>query len=190
MSKQPSFAKFFPVALMIGVIGGVVVYLSALAGQTYPWAGAVWLIFVTWALYFIAGARVSRLHKCFFATTGGIIAGWITLAVLAYVSSIVGATLGLPVTVFFVATTIVLLELTDWFELAPAYFFSYAAYFAFVFGGFGGSASTAMQGFYVWVMLVVGLFVGWLTATLRSTIFNIEHVPFEWRQTVYDRERS
>lgn len=188
MSQQPSFAKFFPVALMIGAAAAIVVYLSGLAGQTYPWAGAVWLIFVTWALYFMAGAKASRAHKYIFATTGGIIAGWITLVVLSSVSSIVGSTLGLPVTVFFVATTIVLLELTDWFELAPAYFFSYAAYFAFVFGGFGGGASNATQGFYVWVMLMAGLAVGFITATLRQSIFNVERVPFEWRETVYDKE--
>ena len=186
---QPSFAKFFPAALMIGVVAALVVYASGALGATYPWAGAVWLIFISWALYFMAGAKVSRIHKYAIGLTGGLVFGWLTLAIMPFFSSIFGATWGLPMTVLVVATTIVLLELTDWFELAPAYFFSFAAYFAFVFGGFGGDASNLTAGIYAWVMLMVGLGVGFITSTLRTSIFNIEKVPLEWRDTVYDSER-
>ncbi|HEY4525169.1 MAG TPA: DUF1097 domain-containing protein [Candidatus Paceibacterota bacterium] len=188
LSMQPSFAKFLPVALMIGASAGLVVYLSATLSSSYPWAGAVWLIFISWALYFMAGAKASRMHKYALGLTGGIVAGWLTLAALSYVSSVVGSTWGLPVTVFFIATAIVLLELTDWFELAPAYFFSYAAYFAFVFGGFGGDVSNGTQAISVWAMLMAGLVVGWLTSTIRTAIFNVEQVPLEHRGTVFDRE--
>ena len=38
-------------------------------------------------------------------------------------------------------------------------------------------------------MLMVGLGVGFVTAMLRTSIFNIEKGPLEWRETVYDRER-
>src|SRR3989344_1042647 len=113
---QPSFAKFFPAALMIAVVAALAVYASGALGATYPWAGAVWLIFISWALYFMAGAKASRMHKYALGLTGGIVAGWLTLAALSYVSSVVGSTWGLPVTVFFIATAFVRLELTDWCE--------------------------------------------------------------------------
>ena len=52
--------------------------------------------------------------------------GVITIVVYAKVlSPILGEPWALPATVFLIATTIVLLELTDWFEIAFVYFFSY-----------------------------------------------------------------
>ena len=94
---QPSFAQFLPVALMIGVTAAFVVYLSSTLSANYPWAGAVWLVFISWALYFMAGAKVSRIHKYAIGLTGGIVAGWLTLAVLSWFTALFGPTLGLPI---------------------------------------------------------------------------------------------
>lgn len=185
---QPSFGNYLPVALFVGLVAALLVYASSAFGATYPWAGAVWIIFISWALYFMAGAKASRIHKYVLGLVGGVFAGWLTLALVSFTSGIVGATLGLPVTVFFIASAIILLELTDWFELAPAYFFAYAAYFAFVFGGFGGEATNAMQAVYVSIMLMVGIFVGWIVAVARAMIFDFERVPLEHRGTVFDKE--
>lgn len=188
MSKQPSFFKFLPVSLMVGVVASVVVYMSAVMSQTYPWAGAVWVIFISWAMYFAMGAKTSRIHKYILGLTAGLVAGWITLYVLSYMTDMFGAALALPVTVFLIATVIVQLELTDWLELAPAYFFSYAAYFAYVFGGFEAGASNMTQGIHVWILLMAGIALGWLVAVLRKSIFNIERVPLDMRRTMYDKE--
>lgn len=188
MKRQPSFSKFLPIALMIGVAAAAVVYISSAVSATYPWAGAVWIVFISWAMYFMAGAKISRMHKYALGLLGGVVFGWITLWLIPIFTSVVGSTWGLPVTVFFVAVAIVLLELTDWFELAPAYFFSFAAYFAFVFGGFGGDASYAVQGVYVSIMLGAGLLGGLITASLRKMILDVERVPFEMRDTIFDKE--
>lgn len=189
MNKQVGFWKFLPVALMIGVAAGLVVYASSALSASYPWAGVIWPIFIGWALYFMAGAKVSRMHKYILGLTGGVVYGWLVLFVLGFFTNIFGATLALPIIVFLAATSIVLLELTDWFELAPAYFFSFAAYFAFLFGGFGGEGVTnTMAAFYVWVLVMAGLAVGFITATLRKLILNVERVPFECQGTIFDKE--
>src|SRR3990167_4621277 len=185
---QPTFGNYLPVALFVGVVAALVVYASSALGASYPWAGAVWIVFISWALYFMAGAKASRIHKYVLGLVGGVFAAWLTLALVSFVTGIVGPTLGLPVTVFFIAVAIILLELTDWFELAPAYFFAYASYFAFVFGGFGGDVSNGTQAISVWAMLMAGLVGGWLTSTIRTAIFNVEQVPLEHRGTVFDRE--
>lgn len=191
MSRQPTFKEWLPVALMVAAAAGIVVYLStSVFAAIYPWAGAVWVIFISWGLYFMAGAKVSRIHKYIFGLTGGVIFGWLTIIVSGILTDILGASLGLPATVFIAAFLILLLELTDWFELAPAYFFAYATYFAFVFGQFAGdpSASDFTQAIYVWILLMVGILAGFITATLKTKIFNYEGVPFEFRNTVFDKE--
>lgn len=174
---------------MIGAVAALVVYFSGALSATYPWAGAVWLVFISWALYFMAGAKVSRIHKYVLGLTGGIVAGWLVLYVLEYMTGVFGTTWALPATIFVVATVIVLLELTSWFELAPAYFFSFAAYFAFVFGGFGGSADNLTQGIWVWAMLMAGIGIGFVSATLRTAILKAQGLPVERHKTVFDSER-
>lgn len=189
MNKQPSFFKFLPVSLMVAAVAAIVVYGCLAFAPTYPWMGAVWVIFISWAMYFAYGAKLSRMHKFVLGLTAGLVAGWVTLAVLDYATRMVGGALALPVTVFFIALIIVQLELSDWLELAPAYFFSYAAYFAFVFGGFDKGASNELQGVHIWVLLMAGLALGWLVAWLRRSIMNIERVPLDMRNTVFDKER-
>lgn len=188
MAKQPSVVEFLPVALMIGVAAALVVWGSSTLSANYSWMGAVWVVFISWALYFMAGAKISRAHKYALGLIGGVFFGWLTLFLVSYLTALVGSTWGLPAAVFLVATAIVLLELTNWFELAPAYFFSFAAYFAFVFGGFGGHADNVTQAFYVVVLLLAGLVVGYITATLRAMIMDAERVPFEARNTIFDTE--
>jgi len=182
---QMTFKKFIPVAIMIGVVAALYVLVAQ-----YLKVSALWVPFISWPLYFIAGSKPSRLHKEVLGLTGGILFGYLTLVVVVPFSSYFGSTLGLPLTVLIVAFLIVLFELTDWFELAPAYFFAYAAYFAFVFGGFGGpGASNASSMVPVWVLLMVGLVLGYLTAGLRKKILEKEKVYGSAQQTVFDKER-
>ena len=191
MRTQPTFKQWLPVSLMVATAAAIVVYLSTgVFGAMYPWAGAVWVIFISWGLYFMAGAKVSRMHKYIFGLTGGVVFGWLTIIVSGILTGILGSTFGLPATVFLAALLILFLELTDWFELAPAYFMAYATYFAFVFGGFAGpeEVSIFMQAIYVWVLLMAGILAGYITATLKTKIFNYEGVPMEFRNTVFDKE--
>lgn len=189
MSIQPPFSKWLPVALMVGALAGLSVWASLQLGATVaPWIAAPWVMFISWGLYFMAGAKPSRMHKYFFGLTGGIVFGLVTLVVAEIVSQVVGPVWGLPITVFLAATIIVLLELTDWFELAPAYFFTYAGYFAYLSTGVGGDANIYVQALYYFVLTMAGLALGYISATLKTQIFNVEKVPLESRGTVFDRE--
>ena len=186
-----SFTKFFPVALLVGVLAAVSVlgwqYFSD--ASRYPWL-QIWPVFITWGLYFVAGAKIGRLHKEILGITGGIIFGYLTLIVAfaPAVQSVFGGTWSLPATVFVVATIIVLLELTDWFEFAPVYFIAYAGYFAYVFGKFSGGAGNVTDMFYFWVPMMVGLAFAVVTAMLRSRLLEAEGLYGSAQKTVFDKE--
>ncbi len=181
-----TFTKFFPVALMIAVVAALFVLIAPMLGVS-----SLWVPFISWPLYFIAGAKPSRLHKEILGLTGGMLAGFVTIFLLGPFASIFGATLALPMAILLVAFVIVILELTDWFELAPAYFFAFAGYFAYVFGGFGGVSATplnAMPAF--WALLMVGLALGYLTAFMRKKILEKGGLFGTAQETVFDKERQ
>jgi len=185
---QPTFKQFFPYAVVVGILAALTVYLSATLSGAWAPAGAVWVPFIAWALYFAGGAKFSRMHKYAIGLVGGAAFGWITLVGNSAIMGIVGGTLSLPVTVFFVAIAILLLELTDWFEYAPAYFFGYASYFAYLFGGFPGASEgqvTALVN--TSILLLVGLGIGYVSATLRGKVLDLTHTPPEQRQTIFDK---
>ncbi|MBI2038893.1 MAG: DUF1097 domain-containing protein [Candidatus Niyogibacteria bacterium] len=187
---QPSFNKWLPIALMIGVLAGFSVWLTVgwLSVNIAGWLGAVWALFISWGLYFAGGAKLSRLHKYFFGLTGGIVFGWLTLLVYGWILAYVGDPWALPLTVFLAATSIVLLELTDWFEYAPAYFLTYAGYFAFVFGNFAPGATVEMAAIYFWILIMIGVGFGIVSAVVKDKMFDWMRVPKSQRQTVFDRE--
>lgn len=147
---------------------------------------ALWVPFISWPLYFIAGAKPARLPKEIIGLTGGVVAGYITLAVVAPIGNLVGDTLSLPMTILIVAFVIVMLELTDWFELAPAYFFAFAGYFAYLAGG----ATPFKAMFPFWALLMVGLVLGYLTALMRKKILEKEGVYGAAQETVFDKENK
>ncbi|OGZ04746.1 MAG: hypothetical protein A2648_02805 [Candidatus Lloydbacteria bacterium RIFCSPHIGHO2_01_FULL_41_20] len=178
-----TFTKFLPVAILIGILAALSIILSSWSG--YP----VWPVFISWGLYFVAGAKPSRIHKEVIGLTGGIIFGYLTLAVVPTYTSLFGSFWGLPLTVFTAAFLIVLLELTDWFELAPAYFLSYAGYFAYVFGNFAGTGATPAQAAIpFWGLTMVGLVFGYVSATLRKKILEKEGLFGSAQETVFDKE--
>ncbi|MBI2640392.1 MAG: DUF1097 family protein [Candidatus Sungbacteria bacterium] len=56
-----TFTKFLPVAVLIGIFAAFSIVLT-------NWlALAVWPLFISWGLYFIAGAKPSRLLLCFWS---------------------------------------------------------------------------------------------------------------------------
>lgn len=187
---QPTFKQFFPYAVVVGVLAAATVYASSALSGTWAPAGAVWVPFIAWALYFAGGAKTSRIHKYAIGLVGGAAFGWITLLGAGFFGGIVGATWALPVTVFFVAIAILLLELTDWFEYAPAYFFGYAAYFAYLFGNFpGADGGKAVVPALVntSILLLVGLGIGYVSATLRGKVLDMTGTPADHRQTIFDK---
>lgn len=193
MKTQPSFTQWLPVALMIGLLAGLSVLLSSIVSQIngLGFVGAVWVVFISWALWFAMGARFDRLAKGFLSSIGGVIFGCLTLVLMANVfSPLLGEAAGmwaLPITVFFVATAIVLLELTNLFEVGFAYFFGFAGYFAYFFG-FAGGASQLTAVVHVSVLLMVGFGFGILSSFLKNKILDVEAVPFHLRKTIFDKE--
>ncbi len=183
---QPPFGKFFVFALFVGLVAGATVYASGALASTYAWAGAVWVPFISWAVYFAGGAKVARLHKFAIGMIGGILLGWLTIIAAGKLAAL-GA-LALPATVFGVATFIVLLELTDWFEYAPAYFFGYAGFFAYAFGGYPGANELPVAVTNYTMLTVIGLLLGVFTASVRDVMFDAMHIPADRRQTVFDKE--
>ncbi len=177
---------------MIGVAAALTVWLSlTVLGPKWAPLNAVWALFISWALYFAGGAKLARAHKYAIGLVGGVVLGWVTLFLAGIFGGFAGAVWSLPFAVFFVATTIVLLELTDWFEYAPAYFFGYAGYFAYVFnGGLIGDVpyNSFSHVINFSILMLIGLVIGYVTYTLREMILGAEHVPPEGRQTVFDKE--
>ena len=99
--------------------------------------------------------------------------------------------MGLGALVFIAGTAIVLLELTNWFELAPAYFFSFAGFFAYLFGGFAGDAGMTFSSIGMYIgLLLVGTGLGIATIFLRKFWLDMMKVPEDQRQTIFDKERK
>lgn len=163
-------------------------------GQQYSLA--LWVPFISWPMYFVYdpdATRLRRIPKEIVGLLGGIVFGYVTLWLAPNIGTYAGATWALPLTVFLVAFTIVMLELTNLFELAPAYFFSYAGYFAYVFGGFAGAYSldTAFTAMFPYgALILVGLLIGLTTAYLRRMILQGEGVYGPAQRTVFDKETT
>ena len=177
-----TFGKFLPVALMVGVIAS----LWIIIGNYF--SVAIWVPFISWAMYYIldpGATRPRRIPKQVLGLTGGILFGYLTIFSLPYAEALVGATFGLPLIVFVVATIIVLLEMTDTLELAPAYFFAYAGYFAYIWSGLGTPRGSLIP---FWSLLMAGLLIGYGTAFFRRKILEGEGLYGPAQKTIFDKE--
>jgi len=75
--------------------------------------------------------------------------------------------------------------------LAPAYFFSFAGFFAYLFGGFAGEAGMTVSSVLMYVaLLVLGTALGIATIFLRKFWLDMMKVPMDQRQTIFDKERG
>lgn len=193
---QPSFKQYLPVAVMVGFLAAFSVFLTTMIATNIPalaWVGSsVWVLFISWACWFAVGAKMSRFLKYILSLTGGVIFGWLTLYInTTIVAPLLGdaaAMWALPITVFLVATSIVLLELTEKFEIGYAYFFAFAGYFAFLFGGFGGASATPISGAVAfWILLMLGAGFAIVSSVLREKILDLMKVPADQRKTIFDR---
>jgi hypothetical protein len=181
-----SFTKFLPVAASVGALAALWVAVGNANSLV------LWVPFLSWALVFGAGAgKLSRIPKEVIGLIGGTIAAVLVVYLIGPVGNVLGGTLTLPVLVFLAGTAIVLLELTNWFELAPAYFFSFAGYFAYLFGGFAGSSALEVGSTVMFlVLLLVGTGLGVATILIRGFLLDAMKVPKDQQQTIFDRERK
>jgi len=177
---------------MVAIVAALYVLVANwLTAYGWTWI-ALWVPFISWPLYFLVGAKpVSRVGKEIIGLIGGVLFGWLTIVAIAPVMTIFGS-YALPVIVFCVAFIILILELTNWFELATAYFFAYAAYFAYFFGGVGGYYAAGQPAQAMWpviVLLMVGLFLGFFTANARKKLLEKAGLYGADQKTVFDKEK-
>lgn len=152
----------------------------------------LWVPFLSWALVFGAGAgKLHRIPKEVIGLIGGTIVAALVVLLLPTFASILGEPLALPTLVFLAATLIVMLEFTNWFELAPAYFFSFAGFFAYLFGGFAGEAGMTVSSVLMYVvLLLIGTAIGATTIIVRKLLLDAMKVPSDQQQTIFDREKK
>jgi hypothetical protein len=181
-----TIGKFLPVAASVGALAALWVAIGSAQG----WV--LWVPFLSWALVFGAGAgKLNRIPKEVIGLIGGTVAGALVVYLLPAFSSFLGGTLALPVLIFIAGTAIVMLELTNWFELAPAYFFSFAGFFAYLFGGFAGEAGMTVSSLWMYTgLLLLGTCLGIATIFLRKFWLDLMKVPMDQRQTIFDKEKK
>lgn len=161
-----TFRKLFPVAVVIALTSGVYIFIAQ-----YFQISALWLPYISWTTYFLDGAKPSRILNIAICFTGGLFIGLLTVLLINPITGILGPTLSLPVIVFFMVLLILLLELLKGADIVPVYFFSYSSYFAYYFGKFGGESATPISVLPImWLLLMVGLGLGYFTSEIRKII--------------------
>lgn len=185
---QPSFLKFLPVTINVGIW----VFL-------WLWVGlklelALWIPFVGWALWYSIGPtwalRTKRFPKNLIAAIGGTAYAVVFILLIPVFTDIFGG-FAIPVLGFLAGMSIVLLELTKWFEWAVGYFFAFAGYFAFAFAGeaFGATGNYFQDVPLYLVLILAGFGLGFITDTIRFKILRAEGLPTEAEmKTIFDKE--
>lgn len=166
------FTHLFPSACAIAFTSALYIFVAQ-----YFQVSAIWLPYISWASYFLVGGKPSVLPKMIAGFSGGMFAGYMTLLMVGPVSSVIGTSFAWSFVVFCLTLFILLLELVKPIDMIPVYFFSYASFFAYFFGGFGGGNATPLSVLPTfWVLLMVGLGLGFLTAQLRRKILRIQGI--------------
>ncbi|KKS38215.1 MAG: hypothetical protein A3G49_02125 [Candidatus Sungbacteria bacterium RIFCSPLOWO2_12_FULL_41_11] len=199
---QPKFLQYLPVAAHIGLW----VFIWLWAGLT--WGLVLWIPFISWSMWYIIGPtfslRKKRFNKNLIGAVGGTVYAIVFILLIPVASKLFGF-YGIPVLGFFAGLTIVLLELTNLFEYAMSYFFTFGSYFAFAFAGkafgavgdygivFAGTVGP-LEGYmkdvvYFLFLVFVGFLLGFITDIARDKILKMEGLADDSAQkTIFDRE--
>lgn len=182
---QVPFLKFLPVTINMGIW----VFIWLWIGLQYNLV--LWIPFISWAMWYMVGPALSlrkkRFHKNLIGALGGTFYAAAFIALIPVFSTIFG-NFAIPVLGFLAGMTIVLLELTDWFEYAVAYFFTFAGYFAYAFGGFGPAGWVQGIAYYL-ALILAGFALGFITDSLRFYLLRAQGLTDESMQkTIFDKE--
>lgn len=152
--RQVSPLKWAPIALAVGVLAAIYVIIAREFGLI------LWAAFISWGLYFLAGATIKKMDEAVIGLSGGLIAGWGFIKLIPYFSWF-GDFWALPILVIIVAFIIIFLEVVPEFDMAPAYFLSFASFFAAM--GILDSSTGEVYGpgfdtvIKLWIPLMIGL---------------------------------
>lgn len=169
MKKVPA-VKWAPVALMVGVIAAVYVIIARELNLI------LWAAFISWPLYFLAGATIKKMDEAVIGLSGGLVAGWGLIQLIPVFSGTFGEFWTLPALVVLVAFIIVFLEIVPEFDMAPAYFLSFASFFATM--GLTNPATGELYGagfntvISLWIPLMVGLVFAYVNAELVKRVLS------------------
>lgn len=174
MTKVP-VAKWAPIAFMVGVLAAIYVIIARELNLI------LWAAFISWALYFLAGATIKKMDEAAIGLTGGLIAGWTLIKLIPIFFGTFGAFWTLPVLVVIIGFVIIFLELVPEFNMAPAYFFSFASFFAAMGAlnpatgqAYGPGIGTVIQ---LWIPLMIGLGFAYISSKMVSKMLALEKVP-------------
>lgn len=198
--NQPTFLKFLPVTIHVGIWA----FIWLWAGVSFGWV--LWIPFISWAGWYSIGPthamRKKRFLKNLIGAFGGIVYAVAFILLIPIFANVFGS-FAIPALGFLAGMTIVLLELTNWFEWAVGYFFTFAGFFAYAFGAFGAAGDYAIiftgswgpaAGYitdvgYFFLFIVVGFALGFVTDFGRVKLLNMAGYATEAEQkTIFDRE--
>ncbi|ADI01449.1 MAG TPA: DUF1097 domain-containing protein [Syntrophothermus lipocalidus] len=155
-----------PLALSVGVLAGLLTYFAVATSSALHIV--VWVSFIAWAVFFVAGADKNGVLKSLVPLCGGTV--WGCICILAMQGLARGFSLpALSVLVGLAALVIVLMMKLPLFELAPAQFLGFAAYFGSYFGNaVGPNQSPVFVALCVAVSLAVGVLVGLVSVQIPN----------------------
>jgi hypothetical protein len=180
MSEKPNtvpFHKFIGFPAFVGLQAMILLIIAPFIPFTPAAMGKgllTWVVFQSWAMYFMGGATITMALKTFAGYVGGILASVILVKLGGVFSGINGSTVawGTVVAVFFVAFLIISAERVPSINFLPSYFIGSGTYFAII----SYVKCPDSVGEYTWyfqvavpvlISAITGLLFGWVTVYFR-----------------------
>lgn len=155
-------------ALSVGLLAGLLTYFTIATSDSLHII--IWVSFISWAVYFVAGADKEAIWKSFVPLSAGIIWGFACIMV----TQVTLHSFSIPVmslTVGLAAMVMVLMAKIPLFALTPAQFIGFASYFGAFFGNAAGKGLAPwLVAVYVIVSLGVGVLAGFISVQIPALI--------------------
>ena len=153
--------KNIKLAVVVGILAGGWAYAALSIGSIgaitlYPWP-----VFLSWALFFAAGANLEAVKKVSISQVWGIAWGWLSVTIgIDLLGDTLGVPLGIGLAVLILAAAIVIM-MTDipLLSFGPGAFAAWAVFF-----GTGFDTVSAL------LMLLVGVLFGYLSVTITGML--------------------
>lgn len=154
MSKQ------LPHALVVGTIAAFAIFIS---GQlTIP----AWAIFIGWVSYFVFAGSVKQGLLCFFHLVMGLFLAALVIVLSTYLN-VFFPDVALLIVVFVLAASLTFIESVKPFNNIPAYYIGMIVLFA------SANPPKLPVIFELSYVLAIGLFLGFLTVSIRDKLLKI-----------------
>lgn len=157
-----------PLALSVGLFAGLLTYFAIATNASLHII--IWISFVAWAVYFVAGADKKAIWKSFVPLSAGSLWGLVCITA-TQVTTHSFSILVMSLTVGLAAMVMVLMMKIPLFTLTPAQFIGFAVYFGALFGNAAGKdLAPWLVALYVIISLGVGVIVGFISVQIPALI--------------------